>query len=339
MQVYEANSANVAWKKAADYFRSGQLPTQVGRGGNTREIVPVCFQIAEPRNRWVFSREPALSVAFALVEVVGIVNGRNDSAYLNYFNPALPRFAGTGPTFHGAYGFRLRQHFGVDQMKRAADALSSFPDSRQVVLQLWDASLDLPEDDGKPRAADIPCNVCSMLKIRDGKLLWTQVMRSNDLFRGTPYNFVQFTTLQEIIAGWVGVDVGTFTHFADSLHVYEQDLYHLLAYSSVDEAMNTDTLAFPYDEAKLHWLALNTYVNELSGGRTGVEIESLMLGSQLPKPFRNILAIIAADAARRSNERELAVALGRTCDNPALRLCWERWNDRKDKEERVDAHK
>lgn len=39
-----------------------------------------------------------------------------------------------------------------------------------------------------------------------------------------PYNFIQFTTLQEIIAGWLNLDIGEYFYFTDSLHVYKSDL-------------------------------------------------------------------------------------------------------------------
>jgi thymidylate synthase len=83
------------------------------------------------------------------VEVVGIINGRKDSAYLNFFNPRLPRFAGTGPVYHGACGHRLRHNVGFDQLEGAAEALRNNPNGRQVVLQIWDAELDFPQSTGE----------------------------------------------------------------------------------------------------------------------------------------------------------------------------------------------
>src|SRR5439155_956769 len=168
------------------------------------------LSIRDSRQRWVASRFPPLNPPFAIAEVIWIICGRQDSKFLNYFNPKLPNFAGTGPTYYGAYGFRLREHFGVDQLERAYRALHSNKDSRQVVLQIWDPRMDLPTESGEPRAPDVPCNLTAILKVRGGRLEWTQVMRSNDLFRGLPHNIVQFTSLQEVIAGWLGLEPGTY---------------------------------------------------------------------------------------------------------------------------------
>jgi thymidylate synthase len=325
MQVFDGESANEVWQKAADVLQIQGRARQSSRVGDTYEIIPALFEISNPRKRWVTSREPALSVAFALVEVIGIINGRRDSGYLNSFNPVLPRYAGKGATFHGAYGYRLRRNFEIDQLRGAVDVLRRSPDSRQVVLQIWDVKADLPGSDGKVRAEDIPCNVCSMLKLRDGKLHWTQIMRSNDLFRGAPYNFVQFTTLQEVVSGWLEVDIGGYTHLSDSLHIYVRDADKVFGYSKELEPANTDRLGAPYEESQRYWGELNQCVDELSRATTGHEVESVVCSRRMPQAYLNILRIIAADAARRASDLDLASELAGKCDNPVLRLSWERW--------------
>ena len=90
-------------------------------------------------------------MAFALAEVVWIMRGRNDSAFLNYFNRQLPLRAGHGATYNGAYGQRLRAAFGFDQLERAYLALRHNPNSRQVVLQIWNPQRDLPDQTGRAR--------------------------------------------------------------------------------------------------------------------------------------------------------------------------------------------
>jgi thymidylate synthase len=328
MEVFEGESANEVWRKAVDTLRSQRGTFQTSRAGNTYEIIPAAFTISDPRKRWVVSRQPAISVAFALVDVIGIIAGRRDSGYLNHFNPALPRYAGRGTTYHGAYGYRLRANFAIDQMKRAAEVLSNNPDSRQVVMQIWDPSLDLPQSDGRPQAKDIPCNVCSILKVRNGRLFWTQVMRSNDLFRGTPYNFVQFTTLHEVISGWLGIEPGPYTHLSDSLHVYTRDAATAFAYSEVPEPIRTDSLSLPYERSEAIWRELNEHVDVLAHTRSADQIGRIVSSTSLPEAFANMLRIVAADAARRLGANDCAHELSRQCNNPVLSLCWDRWYQR-----------
>jgi thymidylate synthase len=49
-------------------------------------------------------------------------------------------------------------------------------------------------------------------------------MRSNDIWLGVPYDYFVFTSLQTKMAMELGVDVGEYTHFAGSLHLYKRDL-------------------------------------------------------------------------------------------------------------------
>src|ERR1035438_8441117 len=187
-RVFDGATADSVWQEMAELFRAGEFVAgQESRAGLTSEILHVAISIDNPRQRWVASRRPALNIAFALAEVVWIVHGRNDAAFLNYFNRELPNFAGHGPTYHGAYGYRLRRNHGYDQLERACQALKANPQSRQIVLQIWHAMHDFPDETGQAVAEDIPCNITSLLKVRGGRLEWLQVMRSNDLYRGLPY--------------------------------------------------------------------------------------------------------------------------------------------------------
>jgi thymidylate synthase len=289
------------------------------------------IHVRDARQRWVLSRAPGLSVAFAIVEVIGILNGRQDSEYLNFFNPRLPRFAGSGPRYDGAYGYRLRATFGFDQLVQAANALKSNPDGRQVVLQIWDAKRDFPSHSGTPASEDIPCNVCSMLKLREGKLEWSQIMRSNDVFKGLPYNFVQFTSLQEVLAGWIGVEPGTYTHFSDSLHVYEQDMDLAFNSSRVPVARSIESLALPIGPSEPIWREMNRRLNLLVRDEVAAsEYTKISRLDDAPQAFTNLMAVVVADAARRRGNLDAVGEAISLCDNPVLRQLWQRWAERKD---------
>jgi thymidylate synthase len=330
MFSFESESADGAWLLAIDAIRSqSSMPRQDGRGGATSELLHTTFHIHDPRQRWVVSRSPGLSIAFAIVEVIGILNGRRDSAYLNFFNPILPRFAGTGTEYHGAYGHRLRDNVGFDQLNRASNALMANPNGRQIVLQIWDAAIDLPQDDGEPVTADIPCNICSMLKIRSGRLEWSQIMRSNDVFKGLPYNFIQFTTLQEVLSGWIGVEPGTYSHYADSLHLYDGNAEHAFSSVCVPAAAASDSLALPKHQAEPIWSEMSRRVDVLI--RNGLSPKGYGVLARIddaPQAFTNLMAMVVADAARRKRNIDGVSQALTVCDNPLLRQLWARWADR-----------
>lgn len=293
-------------------------------------MLHAAFTIRDPLQRWVIARRPSINPAFAIAETVWILAGRDDSALPNHWNPELPKYTGSGERYHGAYGYRLRQRFGFDQLETAYLALKNNPDSRQVVLQIWDPRIDLPDEGGRPAARDVPCNVLSMLKVRDGRLEWTQVMRSNDLFRGVPYNFVQFTVLQEVMAGWLGLEVGTYDHLSDSLHVYEDDFESLEGFEGqTGTAHNSDSLRLPKEESDVVLAAVERRLDAMTGDDlTEEHMRELSRGGDLPEAFKNLLRIAAADSARRRGWIGLSEAAIGGCTNDALLQAWAGWSSR-----------
>jgi thymidylate synthase len=329
-QVIDAETADEVWQRAAQWFLPGGLAVpQASRGGATTEVLHAALSIRDPRQRWIGSRVPAMNPAFAIAEVVWILSGRNDSAFLNFFNPVLPKFQGNGPTYHGAYGFRLRHQLGLDQLERAYRALSVQSNSRQVVLQIWDAREDLPRDDGSPQSPDIPCNVAALLKVREGKLEWTQLMRSNDLFRGLPHNIVQFTCLQEVFAGWLGLEPGTYNHVSDSLHLYANDGDVAGRVRPMSVPLNQDSLGLPKLESDTAFARLSAFGDLLAANDSKPADVIGSLGNlSLPVAHANFAAIMAADALRRKGAPEYAAEAAAKCSNECLSLLFSRWSER-----------
>jgi thymidylate synthase len=330
---FSGKTSDDVWQKAMTELLTGSPEVQESRSGKVLELSHISFTIDDPRQRWVHSRTPAINPAFAVAEVFAILGGSNDASFLNFWNPALPKYAGLGAVYYGAYGHRLRTSFGFDQIDRAYSVLKNNPTSRQVLLQIWDPVTDFPEENGDPRDADIPCNVCSLLKVRNGKLDWLQTMRSNDVYRGTPYNFVQFTTLQEIIAGWLNLDVGRYCHISDSLHFYESDLSELgrsIGNNDSPEYMNCDDLrlnkqdwdevfATSFENMRIlakHDLSRKDYLQVVRQRNS-------------PTAYKNLVLIAAADSARRRNWRDEMLEAEDCCKNNLLVLLWKNWEKRK----------
>lgn len=330
MLTFEGRTADEAWLQALQLFRDGSVPFEPDtRTGATREVLHAHFVIADPRQRWVVSRHPPLSPAYAIAEVVWILTGREDAAFPNAWNSKLPEYAGTGEIYHGAYGFRLRHRFGFDQFQRVYEALQHNPSTRQAVLQVWDPRIDLPSTDGAAAAEDIPCNVCALIKVRQGRLEWLQILRSNDLLLGVPYNFIQFTTLQEVMAGWLGIDVGEYHHVSDSLHVYERDFETVCGSQPEPLVPNTDSLRVSKDDSDRLFCELAQLFERLADRSVpSREVSSLCRDAPLPEAYKNLLLVVAAEAARRGRFGNLSAELIAECTNGLLVQAWEQWTER-----------
>lgn len=202
------------------------LPSRVSPA---QEVHPAVVEIEDTRDRLVTAFGRPVNVAFALAEVLWILQGRKDVEMLKHYNNRISDYSDDGVSFNAAYGDRLRYSFRLDQLAQVERILREDPESRQASLVLSHPFLDRgynkPSAEGsKHTTKDRACNVYGHLMIRDGRLDWLQVIRSNDALWGTPYNWMQFMHLQEFIATRLDIPTGKYTHVVDSLHIYD---YHL----------------------------------------------------------------------------------------------------------------
>lgn len=91
---------------------------------------------------------------------------------------------------------------------------------------------------------------------RKGKLNLAVTMRSNDVYVGFPGDIFAFTFIQEIVARSIGLDIGKYSHFVGSLHLYDKDEPRARKY--LDEGFQTP-VSMPHmpkgdPSASLAWL-------------------------------------------------------------------------------------
>lgn len=326
--TFSGQTTNEVWSKATAELLKMQDACVVSRAGDTIELLHTFIHVEDPTQRWVTQRIPPISIGFALAELIWILSGSNDAQIINYWNPALPKFSGYNSMYHGAYGYRIRHNFGFDQLERAYLTLKNNPESRQTVILIWDPTIDYPDELGKPVNADIPCNICSLIKVRDNKLEWTQIMRSNDIYLGLPYNFIQFTSLQEILAGWLKIDMGSYCHYSDSLHLYHKHLPNIKVSKEID-IKNKDSLMVGKDEC-------NTIINKIyqnmvaivSRDNTEDDLFKLSELETKEQAYRNIMYIIALYAANKKGYEVLAGELQKKCTNDIYVYLWDAWKSK-----------
>lgn len=217
MITLTADSATDLFLAAAHAVRrDGMIVTP--RGMATTEVLGAHLCLTDPRRRFV-DAPPAriLNPAFAVAETLWILSG-SDGPWIFQYNRALTRYTDDG-RLQGAYGPRMRKWRGrIDQLDGVRRLLTRDPDSRQAVIQLFD-----PERDTRGHR-DVPCTLGYRFFLRAGRLHMHTSMRSQDLWLGFPYDIFAATVLQELLAGWLGAELGEYHHFVDSLHLYDQHL-------------------------------------------------------------------------------------------------------------------
>lgn len=217
---------------------------------------PVTTIYQRPRERVLFSAVRDANPFFHIYEALWMLAGRRDAEPLTRFvSDFATRFAEPDGTIHDAYGYRWRRMLGHDQLQAVVQQLTEKPESRQAVIQMWDAT-----PHGNPLASpdgmnDLlgdwrtrPCNTHAYLRVRneDGKvehataasggekpqyprqtpvLDITVCCRSNDVVMGAyGANAVHFSVLQEYLAAILDVGVGRYYQFSNNYHVYQATL-------------------------------------------------------------------------------------------------------------------
>jgi len=113
------------------------------------------------------------------------------------------------------YGWQWARNEQLDKVVRM---LVQNPFTRRAVLSIYDGK----EIDTYSK--DTPCTYAVQFTILDNKLNMAVLMRSNDLWYGFCNDQYCFSMLQQMVADFLCIEVGTYYHFAHNLHLYNDKL-------------------------------------------------------------------------------------------------------------------
>jgi len=177
----------------------------------TLELRPLVIQIQNPHHRFIDGSmiNYPLTVMKQMQWIAGII----DMMALQRFDPNIVNLVDpkTG-LYDGAYGPRIRP-----QLEFIYRLLQNDPDSRRVIISIFQIA---DQRDG----LDIPTTLSLQFLVRGGKLNMITYMRSNDIWKGLPTDIHLFTFLQEVMAAWLGVQLGEYYHIAGSGHIYKSSI-------------------------------------------------------------------------------------------------------------------
>lgn len=216
--VFNAKTVNEAWEKGFDALRAqAEKGYQAGSrdGAVVGEICDAVFCIEDPTRNIVTSPIRKMPMRYAIGELAWYLSGSNNVRDIAPFAKKWEEISDDGVHNNSAYGWRIFDKFNFNQWEHVKAMLQRDPNSRQAVIHIKDA-------DNTP-TKDTPCTVYLQFLLRDGKLNLSVHMRSNDIWMGVPYDMFSFTFLQMKMAMELGVDIGQYTHYAGSLHVYARD--------------------------------------------------------------------------------------------------------------------
>lgn len=199
---------------------------------------PVSTVYQHPMERVMFHPERDCNPFFHLYESLWMLAGRRDVKSVAHYVKRMADFSDDGKTFHAAYGYRWRRHFGMDQLSELIKILGNNPDDRRCVLQMWDSRVDLGRE-GK----DFPCNTIATFEVDWlGQLAMTVFNRSNDIVWGAyGANAVHFSVMQEYVASALGLVPGPYHQVSTNFHGYLKTLKPVEMLANVSRETNPYT--------------------------------------------------------------------------------------------------
>ena len=291
------------------------------RGMRVKELIAPTFELTQPRRRLLRSPARKADYGFAVGEFLWYWSGKNDLETMLYYNKRMNQFSDDGRTLNSAYGFRMKEQYdfeiggypgdgsSVSQWEACVKTLCQDPDSRRAII-IINEPMDEVIATGRG-SKDVPCTLSLQFFVRNRKLHLHVNMRSNDVFWGLTYDLFSFTLLQECMllelrrAGMKDLELGSYTHCAGSLHIYER---HFEAAQAVgDEYLSKDFIeAPPMEPFTLEELA--SLVEQEEGLRTGkvAQLDEAQFGGGV----RWMAAQLNQHRRKRDAERERGLGSG-----------------------------
>lgn len=220
-ETYIANSIDTAfmhWYRLLSKDCGGIK--QVSRDGEVvGEIINATTVLTDPTNNIMKNSLRNLPMKYAIGELLWYMSHNNKLREIQKYTKGWDRMSDDGVTVNSNYGWCIRDKYGFDQWEWCKQELNNNPNSRRAVIHIKEPS----DKDSK----DVNCTVCLQFFIRDEKLYCTTYMRSNDIWLGYPYDVFQFTCMQILMSMELGIELGTYTHIAGSLHLYGRNYVNI----------------------------------------------------------------------------------------------------------------
>ena len=187
-------------------------------GLETSALPGLSFSINPEKDGFPLLTLRKIPIKTIIAEQMWFLSGsRKPEDFLRDFTKIWDPFTNPGDVVTVAYGYRWRKHFGRDQIALLIDLLEKEPSSRHGVVIAWD-----PAQDGLSlqKKKNVPCPYTFTVNIIGGKLHLHNIVRSNDMILGCPFDVAGFCLLQYILAQKLGVGVGVYTHSISNAHIY-----------------------------------------------------------------------------------------------------------------------
>lgn len=218
------------------------------RGLEIKEKLCYKFEITNPRDRLPYIGDRNYSITYFVAESLWYLAGISETDWISRYSSFWKKISDDGRTANSAYGARIfKSHPYVTpqsagdstQWDYAINELVADNDSRRAVIHIRS-----PYDSYYARL-DVPCTLSLQFFLRNDKVDMVVSMRSSDAILGIGNDIPAFTLFQELMSLELtqklgrSIDVGTYRHVSNSMHIYERDYDLVKKLNSSKASMGT----------------------------------------------------------------------------------------------------
>lgn len=180
---------------------------------NTKCLYNVGFQLQNPTNRSINTLGRKFNENYAEYEWQWYLSGNRSAIDIAKRASIWKSCMDKNGDVNSNYGWQWKRGNQLDYVIRE---LKYNPSSRRASISIYDAK------DRWNFANDTPCTYAVNFYIKDNELCMSVMMRSNDLWYGFCNDQYCFSKLQELVANKLELEVGTYFHFVNNLHLYNE---------------------------------------------------------------------------------------------------------------------
>ena len=202
--------------QAFEYYYDKIIYEGEVRCNGTKRLKNVMFNIVNPLDSYITTPFRGWDSTYADAEWRWYMSQNRSVEELKKIAPIWDKMHNGDNIVNSNYGYQWNRNRQLDFV---IEELLNNPTTRRATLTINDTK------DWQLHEFDTPCTQTIMFEIgNDGLLHMTVVMRSNDLWYGFCNDQYTFTELFKLVAANVGLLVGTYTHMAHDLHLYDNKL-------------------------------------------------------------------------------------------------------------------
>lgn len=182
---------------------------------NTKTLFNIGFEILNPLDNDILTEYRNFSLNYAKREWQWYLSANPNAEEISKFAPIWKNMMDENGNVRSNYGWQWSRN---NQLENVINKLKENNNTRQAVISIYDGKeIDTYKN-------DTPCTYAIHFTILNNKLNMSVLMRSNDLWYGFCNDQYCFSKLQEMVSNQLNIEIGTYYHFAQNMHLYNNFL-------------------------------------------------------------------------------------------------------------------